>query len=176
MLSTPQWIAVGTGAALGAAFIGYCIYFDQKRRSDPDFRKKLKERRSRVRQQRQDQDRRRTNPLPNFNDPSQMQAYFLQEVQLGEELLAEGDYENAVEHLSNAVTLCGQPQQLLQILQQSLPPQVFQLLVQRLPATGMRLARAARDAGVGGGGAEEAAMAAALAGEPRLISEDAELE
>jgi hypothetical protein len=43
-LTTPQWIAVGTGAALGAAFIGYCIYFDQKRRSDPDFRKKLKER------------------------------------------------------------------------------------------------------------------------------------
>lgn len=48
MFSTNQWIAVGTGAALGAAFIGYCIYFDQKRRSDPDFRKKLKERKLRI--------------------------------------------------------------------------------------------------------------------------------
>lgn len=44
-----------------------------------------------------------------------------------------GDVENAVEHLSNAVPLCGQPQQLLQVLEQTLPPQVFQLLVQKLP-------------------------------------------
>jgi len=170
MLSTPQWIAVGTGAALGAAFIGYCIYFDQKRRSDPDFRRKLKERRTRARQQKRDHDRRRNNPLPNLNDPTQVQAYFLQEVQLGEELLAEGDYENAVEHLSNAVAMCGHPQQLMQILQQSLPPQVYSLLVQRLPATGMRLARAQREAGMVIGDPEGAA------GEARLISEDAELE
>ena len=27
----------------GTAFIGYCIYFDKKRRSDPDFKKKLRE-------------------------------------------------------------------------------------------------------------------------------------
>lgn len=27
----------------GALFIGYCIYFDQKRRSDPNFKKKLRE-------------------------------------------------------------------------------------------------------------------------------------
>jgi len=29
--------------------------------------------------------------------------------------------------------VCGQPQHLLQVLQQTLPPQVFQLLVQKLP-------------------------------------------
>ena len=29
--------------------------------------------------------------------------------------------------------MCSQPQQLLQVLQQTLPPQVFQLLLQRLP-------------------------------------------
>ena len=28
-------------ATAGAAFIGYCIYFDHKRRSAPDFKKKL---------------------------------------------------------------------------------------------------------------------------------------
>ena len=26
---------------LGSAFIGYCIYFDQKRRSDPDYKRKV---------------------------------------------------------------------------------------------------------------------------------------
>ncbi len=29
--------------AAGAAFIGYCIYFDHKRRSDPNFKEKLRE-------------------------------------------------------------------------------------------------------------------------------------
>ena len=32
-------ITVGLGAA---AFLGYCIYFDHKRRSAPDFKEKLK--------------------------------------------------------------------------------------------------------------------------------------
>lgn len=44
------------------------------------------------------------------------------------------------EHLSNAVPLCGQPQQLLQVLEQTLPPQVFQLLVQKLPEVNKRYA------------------------------------
>lgn len=39
-----------------------------------------------------------------------------------------------MEHLSNAVAVCGRPDQLLQVLQQTLPPQLFQLLLQRLPA------------------------------------------
>lgn len=34
-------IAAGVGAAL---FVGYCIYFDRKRRSDPNFRSKLRDR------------------------------------------------------------------------------------------------------------------------------------
>ena len=55
---------------------------------------------------------------------------------MGEELLAQGEIEEGVEHLSNAVAVCGQPQQLLQVLQQTLPPQVFRLLLERLPAVG----------------------------------------
>lgn len=44
-----------------------------------------------------------------------------------------GDYENGVEHLTNAIAVCGQPQQLLQVLQQTLPPPVFQMLLTKLP-------------------------------------------
>jgi mitochondrial import receptor subunit TOM20 len=47
-----------------------------------------------------------------------------------------GDIENGVEHLGNAVAVCSQPQQLLQVLQQTLPSQVFQLLLMRLPVAG----------------------------------------
>lgn len=60
----------------------------------------------------------------------------LWQVQLGEELLSMGEEEAGVEHLSNAVAVCGQPNQLLQVLQQTLPQHVFQLLLMRLPTSG----------------------------------------
>lgn len=44
-----------------------------------------------------------------------------------------GDYEKGVDHLTNAIAVCGQPQQLLQVLQQTLPPPVFQMLLTKLP-------------------------------------------
>lgn len=47
-------------------------------------------------------------------------------------MLSCGDIEGAVEHLGNAVAVCGQPAQLLQVLQKTLPPQIFHLLLQRL--------------------------------------------
>lgn len=38
--------AVGLAVGIAGIFVGYCFYFDQKRRSDPDFKKKLRERKS----------------------------------------------------------------------------------------------------------------------------------
>lgn len=38
--------AVGIAVGIAGIFVGYCFYFDQKRRSDPDFKKKLRERKS----------------------------------------------------------------------------------------------------------------------------------
>lgn len=58
------------------------------------------------------------------------------QIQLGEELLGQGRVDECVEHIANAVSVCGQPQQLLNVLQQTIPPQVFKLLIERLPATG----------------------------------------
>ena len=41
--------ALGIAAAgAGICFIGYCIYFDHKRRHDPNFKEKLRERKCRV--------------------------------------------------------------------------------------------------------------------------------
>lgn len=38
------WSKLGIAAAVcGSMAIGYCIYFDRKRRTDPDFKKKLRE-------------------------------------------------------------------------------------------------------------------------------------
>ncbi|KAH8027071.1 hypothetical protein HPB51_002016 [Rhipicephalus microplus] len=124
-------LSVAAGVC-GTLFLGYCIYFDRKRRSDPLFKQKLRERRAKAQQQKE-QARRGTGKLPDLKDYDAVQKFFIHEVQMGEELLAQGDIENGVEHLSSAVAVCGQPQQLLQVLQQTLPPQVFHLLLQRLP-------------------------------------------
>ena len=128
--------SLGLVASAGVCFIGYCIYFDRKRRSDPNFKEKLKQKRRAAKAAKPGN--RGTTQIPDMRDAEAMQRFFLQEVQLGEELLAAGDIDGGVEHLSNAVAVCGQPQQLLQVLQQTLPPQVFQLLVQRVPVTSKR--------------------------------------
>lgn len=60
----------------------------------------------------------------------------MQEIQTGEALISAGDVENGVEHLANAVVVCGQPAQLLQILQQTLPAQIFTMLIQRMRTMG----------------------------------------
>uniref|UniRef100_A0A2K6LN77 Mitochondrial import receptor subunit TOM20 homolog n=1 Tax=Rhinopithecus bieti TaxID=61621 RepID=A0A2K6LN77_RHIBE len=70
--------------------------------------------------------------LPNLKDAEAVQKFFPEETQLGEELLAQGEYEKGVDHLTNAIAVCGQPQQLLQVLQQTLPPPVFQMLLTKI--------------------------------------------
>uniref|UniRef100_A0A8B9Y7F3 Translocase of outer mitochondrial membrane 20 n=1 Tax=Bos mutus grunniens TaxID=30521 RepID=A0A8B9Y7F3_BOSMU len=87
--------AIATGVC-GALFIGYCVYFvyfDRKRRSDPNFKNRLRKRRKK---------------------------------------------QKGVDHLTNAIAVCGQPQQLLQLLQQSLPPPAFQMLLTKFPAVSQR--------------------------------------
>uniref|UniRef100_A0A4W5PMY3 Translocase of outer mitochondrial membrane 20 n=1 Tax=Hucho hucho TaxID=62062 RepID=A0A4W5PMY3_9TELE len=80
--------------------------------------------------------------LPDLKDAEAVQKFFLEEIQLGEELLAQGDCETGVDHLTNAIAVCGQPQQLLQVLQQTLPPPVFQMLLAKLPTISQRIVSA----------------------------------
>lgn len=50
--------------------------------------------------------------------------------------MGQGKVDECVEHIANAVSVCGQPQQLLGVLQQTLPPKVFSSLIDRLPIVG----------------------------------------
>ncbi|XP_061051614.1 mitochondrial import receptor subunit TOM20 homolog [Eubalaena glacialis] len=113
-----------------ALFIESCIYFDRKRQSDPNFKNRLREQRKK---QKLSKERAALSKLPDLKDAEAVQKFFLKEIQLGKELLAQGEYEKGVDHLTNAIAVCGQPQQLLQVLQQTLPPPVFQMLLTKLP-------------------------------------------
>uniref|UniRef100_A0A1I7XLI1 Mitochondrial import receptor subunit TOM20 homolog n=1 Tax=Heterorhabditis bacteriophora TaxID=37862 RepID=A0A1I7XLI1_HETBA len=133
-------LLVAAGLA-GAAFIGYCVYFDHKRRSDPNYKEKIRQnRREKAHSQAGASTAgARSTSIPDPTDASSIQAFFLQEVQLGEELLANGNVEEGAIHIANAVALCGQSQQLLQIFQQTLPPEQFAAVVEKLPGTRERL-------------------------------------
>merc|ERR1711962_1836591 len=109
-------IGICAGVA-GALFIGYCVYFDKKRRNDPNFKRKLREKRRRA--PKSSSAAPAAVEWPNLKDQEAVQKFFLSQVQAGEELLAQGEIEAGVEHLSRAVAVCGQPQQLLQVLQQA---------------------------------------------------------
>ena len=127
--------AIAAGVC-GALFIGYCIYFDRKRRSDPNFKNRLRERRKKQKLAKE------TAGLSKLPDLKAVQKFFLEEIQLGEELLAQGEYEKGVDHLTNATAVCGRPQQVLQVWQQTLPPPVFQMLPTKLPTISQRIVSA----------------------------------
>ncbi len=44
-----------------------------------------------------------------------------------------GDLDNGVDHLAKAVAVCSQPQSLMSLFQQTLPPELFQEIIMRLP-------------------------------------------
>ncbi|XP_073995213.1 translocase of outer membrane 20 isoform X1 [Rhodnius prolixus] len=130
--------ALGIAAGIfGTLFVGYCVYFDRQRRKDPNFKKKLRERRK-ANKVKCAAAKEKTK-YPDLRDHEAVQQFFIHEIQLGEELLTQGDVEGGVEHLGNAVSVCGQPNQLLQVLQQTLPPNVFHLLLERLPVVTQRI-------------------------------------
>ena len=43
-MTTVSKAALGIAGVCGTLFLGYCLYFDRQRRSDPNFKKKLRER------------------------------------------------------------------------------------------------------------------------------------
>merc|ERR1712080_559830 len=125
-------VAVVAGIA-GVSFIGYCIYFDKKRRSDPKYKQKLKEKRLQAKTEAAKTSKLN---LPDMKVQEAVQKFFLEEVQKGEDCLASNNIDMCVKHLTNAIAVCGQSQQLLGVFKQTLPPNVFQMLIQNLALLG----------------------------------------
>ncbi|GAB0090697.1 Tom20 [Sergentomyia squamirostris] len=144
-------LGIAAGVA-GTLFLGYCIYFDHKRRSDPEYKKKVRERRRKAKKAAAVGSRIK---LPNPMDKEAVQKFFLQEVQMGEMLIASGHIDQGVEHLANAVFICGQPTQLLQVLQQTLPAEVFTRLIHKMKELGSNLEERNRDPSADGGAVVE---------------------
>nr|XP_020746223.1 mitochondrial import receptor subunit TOM20 homolog [Odocoileus virginianus texanus] len=143
-------LAAGVGAEPRTRIRGFAVngLFAGPAAADPALRwrddggPEQRHRRRRRKKQKLAKERAGLSKLPDLKDAEAVQKFFLEEIQLGEELLAQGEYEKGVDHLTNAIAVCGQPQQLLQVLQQTLPPPVFQMLLTKLPTISQRIVSA----------------------------------
>lgn len=130
---SPKTIGIACGAI---GLIAYCIYFDRKRRSDPNYREKVQARRERERKSREEQDE---VELPPENNKSAMEKFFVREIEIGEELIQAGEVDRAVKHLSYAVVFCPQPSQLLAYMKEILPTDAYKKLVDSLEVVNKRV-------------------------------------
>ncbi|KAJ3296961.1 hypothetical protein HK104_001006 [Borealophlyctis nickersoniae] len=161
-MSTRSYV-VGGVAVAAVLGVGYMVYFDHKRRSDPQFRKQLRQQRNQAARQREADEaaerlraQSRTkapvgvgvdigadDPVPTSNE--ERGEYFMKQLQTGETLLARGPsaYEEAANHFFSALRIYPEPMNLLMVFQQSLPEPVLNIIMEKMAAD----VRAAQDAG-----------------------------
>ncbi|XP_060136398.1 TOMM20-like protein 1 [Zootoca vivipara] len=148
------WLLAG---ACGLAVLGYCLYFDHRRRSAPDFKRRLREsewrgrHRLRLRggaaKRRKECEKAKEHDaeLREMKDTAKLQEFFLEEIQLGQVWLARGEHKKSIEHLANAIAVCTHPNQLMHVLKQTLPPHIFEMLLHNIPHAVQRLETALSD-------------------------------
>ncbi|KAH8314902.1 hypothetical protein KR074_012237 [Drosophila pseudoananassae] len=115
-------LTLGMGVAF---FLGYCIYFDRKRLSAPDYKKRVHERRRRNRMK-------NATIVPCANNKAALEEYFVAQMKAGEALIKQNKVEEGLTHFTNAIVLCAQPAKVVRSLRRSLSRHVYKLLVRKL--------------------------------------------
>lgn len=143
-------LALTVGAA-SVLLIGYLIYYDYKRRADPHYKRKLRERRQKMKQQfpmalssiMDDMETYETyvngttnmtemNPF-DMSDHEIIQNFFQNEVKLSEEFFRLGNLDEGLAHMATAIMLCAQPGTLMEAMKLALPNRIYNSLVDKLP-------------------------------------------
>ncbi|KAI8093488.1 MAS20 protein import receptor-domain-containing protein [Halteromyces radiatus] len=136
------YIAAGVAVTAG---VGYLIYFDQKRRSDPNFRKQLKKERKKLAKKEKVEKEQAEQGIKELIDqvvamanaetlptsPEEKEKYFMTQVAKGEALCTQGPnyYQAAVLPFLLALKVYPTPLELIMIYQKTIPEPVFQILV-----------------------------------------------
>lgn len=148
-MSTKLSILAITGV-FAAATVGYAVYFDYKRRNDPEFRRQLKKRA--VDQRKQEEkletevkkvkletvkkallDDLAENPIP--TDLSEKESFFMQQVALGEQLATKPALKvDAAICFYKALLVYPNPTDILGIYQRSVPQDVYEIVVMMIAA------------------------------------------
>ncbi|KAI3381188.1 hypothetical protein SNEBB_008615 [Seison nebaliae] len=120
----------------GCGILGYCIYFDYQRRSAPDFKKKLAERR---RKERIERTYKTFDDIPSDDDRAAVQQYMMNTLEKGEILLREGRIEQSIMEFAKAIALSEKPLNFLNVLKTSFPAEIIRLIEEVLPKAKSRV-------------------------------------
>lgn len=159
-------VLTAAASTLAVATIGYAVYFDYKRRNDPDFRKKLrkqskqsvkvakKELKAAAQQESMIIDRAVRDAAEPGVLPAGVQekeAFFMEQVATGEALFAQGSAYHVPAAIAffKALKVYPAPVELVMIYQKAVPKEVFDLIMKLVT----------RDAAVNGAGGASAKSA-----------------
>ncbi|KAF2162708.1 hypothetical protein M409DRAFT_58116 [Zasmidium cellare ATCC 36951] len=140
-------IALATAGVLAAGGLAYALYFDHRRRSDPEFRKHLKRQHKKVQKSneesakaaersqkekiRQVVDEANEEGFP--RDPEDTEAYFMQEVARGEGMCTDGsDPVDAALCFYKALKVYPQPRELISIYDKTVPKPILDILAEMI--------------------------------------------
>ncbi|KAL7674185.1 hypothetical protein ACOME3_000464 [Neoechinorhynchus agilis] len=107
---------LATAGLAVVGFVAYCGYFDYRRRSAPDFRRKLKERRARQQQELSTTKLTLNLNIPALSDLKEMQRFFEQHLIDADSALADGDEDLAAQHYAVAAICSPMPEKLTEIV------------------------------------------------------------
>ncbi|KAF2873426.1 mitochondrial outer membrane translocase complex, subunit Tom20 domain-containing protein [Massariosphaeria phaeospora] len=139
-------VAFGVGTVV-TGVLAYALYFDHKRRTDPDFRKQLKrESKKQARAAKDEADAKgkeqkqaiqeavaRANEEGFPKDPEEVEAYFMQEVAQGEGLCQQGaDSVDAALCFYRALKVYPNPRELINIYDKTVPKPVLDVLAEMI--------------------------------------------
>ncbi|KRZ24360.1 Mitochondrial import receptor subunit TOM20 -like protein B [Trichinella pseudospiralis] len=119
----------GFSGLAGALFVAYCIYFDRKRRQDPQYKKKIAEKRKK-----QTEMTKKKNKIKLPTNPLEMQAFVSYHAQMLEECTSRNKYEEAAEHLAYIFACSGESGQMQDMVRYMFPPIVMQQMESKLPS------------------------------------------
>lgn len=137
-------IVAGIASLLTLSGIGYALYFDHKRRSDPEFRKYLKKQHKKIQKevhesskQAEEQQKQKIRAVVDEaneegfpRDPEETEAYFMQEVARGEGMCQDGsDPVDAALCFYKALKVYPQPRELISIYDKTVPKVSYIILL-----------------------------------------------
>ncbi|KAF9293834.1 hypothetical protein BGZ88_004835 [Linnemannia elongata] len=138
-------IVAATVGTLAVATVGYAIYFDQKRRNDPEFRRKLKKEKKRAMKQQKEEEKKKTTKtaqsveealasIKEDDFPTSMEErekFCMDQLSTGEALFTRGPegYDMAAICFYKALKVYPAPAELVMVYQKTIPPEVFTLVM-----------------------------------------------
>ncbi|KAK3810422.1 MAG: MAS20 protein import receptor-domain-containing protein [Linnemannia elongata] len=138
-------IVAATVGTLAVATVGYAIYFDQKRRNDPEFRRKLKKEKKRAMKQQKEEEKKKTTKTAQSAEealasikeddfPTSMEErekFCMDQLSTGEALFTRGPegYDMAAICFYKALKVYPAPAELVMVYQKTIPPEVFTLVM-----------------------------------------------